>query len=445
MIGARLHLGADDGFSLVELLVAVTFLAAGVMALVGTFDLSRNLITLSERKEAAVHVGEREMERIHSLPYSQVALTTAPLNNADPKHPASYVTDGTPSSYRYDQPDGASENLVVDATNGALVTETPWSDGRLAGTVHSFVTTVDDAAVTGADNYRRVTLAITVAGVGGPAKATLVTSLIRDPGAAEENPLVNPQTTCTNATGQTVTCYRGIGHASSTAWFLHDTPASASARQPITGGHPSHDTVGPTAVPDLLSAAAPEAATPTPPLHDYSEELVRPAAERLGRGLLRGPRCDEAPSASRSLSAFWVTTPLADSASLSGEGGLTLYSAASGGSPVESTICAAFYRVGGDLATLGTAPPTQIGRASYGPAQWPEALERVSFAFDFAASDVAVAAGERVGLLLWAADAPAGGLALAYDHPDSRSSLQLNATPGTSPGRGGPPCAGCSY
>lgn len=431
--------------SLVELLVAVTFLAAGVMALVGTFDLSRNLITLSERKEAAVHVGEREMERIHSLPYSQVALTSTPPHSADATHPASYVTDGTPSTYRYDQPDGASENLVVDAARGALAAETPWSDGRLSGTLHTFVTAVDDPAVTGTDDLRRVTLAITVDGTGGPAKATLVSSLVRDPGAAEENPLVNPQTTCTNATGQTVSCYRGIGRTSSNAWFLHDTPASASERQPITGGHPSHDTVGPAGVPDLLSATAPEATSPSPPLYDYSEDLVRPAAERLGRGLLPGPGCDEAPSASRSLSAFWVTTPLASAATFTGEGGLTLYSAASGGVPAESTICAAFYRVGGDLTALAGAPPAEIGRASYGPAPWPRALERVSFSFDFAASDVAVGAGERVGLLLWAAEAPTGGLALAYDHPDFRSSLQLNATSGTNSGGGGPPCAGCSY
>jgi Tfp pilus assembly protein PilV len=435
---------AEAGFSLIELMVAVTFVASGAMALASTLEASRALVTLSERKEAAAHVGQQEMERIHSLPYAQVALTSTPSHSADPVHPAYYVTNGTPSTYRYSQPAGASEPLVTDATNGTLAAVTTWSDGRLSGELHRFVTSVDDAtadggAIDGSENYRRVTLAITVSGAGGPKKPTLVSSLVRDAGDGDENPLANPQTTCRDSAGQTVSCWRGIGRSSSRAWFLYDTPASAGTRQAIVADHPTHTTVGAGASPDLLGETAPPDASPLPPLRDYSSEIAGDYAG--GRALLRGATCAQAPSDDPKRSAYWVSPPLAAATTLTGEGGLTVYTQSLGGVSGEGTLCAAFYRAPNGLADT----PVQLGRASYGPAQWNEALGRVSFSFDFAPTDVTVGVGERVGVRLWASQGADLDLVLAYDHPTYRSSLQLNVTGGTPPSGGDPPCAGCSY
>ena len=438
------RIGTEAGFSLVELMVAVTFVAGGALALVGTLDASRALVTLSERKEAAAHVGEQEMERIHSLPYAQVALTSTPAHDASPTHPAYHVTNGAPSTYRYSQPSGASEPLVADATNGTLAAVSSWSDGRLSGEIHRFVTAVDDAtadggAADGDENYRRVTLAVTVSGTGGPEKPTLIASLVRDAGEGDENPLLSPQTTCRDAAGQTVSCWRGIGRSSSRAWFPYDTPATAGDRQPPVADHPTHATVGPGAVPDLLGEMAPPDASPAPALRDYSSEIAGDYAG--GRAVLRGATCAGVPGDDPQRGAYWVTAPLAAATTFTGEGGLTLYSQTLGGAQGEGTLCAAFYRAPNALG--GT--PVELGRAAYGPAHWNEVLGRVSFSFDFATSDVTVPAGERLGLRLWTSQASARDLVLAYDHPTYRSSLQLNVTGGTPPAGGEPPCAGCSY
>src|SRR5918998_4834947 len=96
----RRCLAAEDGFTLFELLVAITLLAVGLIALVGTFDGSRDLVSVAEKTEVASHRAERELERILSMSYASVAHPSTPLASTDSADPASYVNGG---NYQYDQ------------------------------------------------------------------------------------------------------------------------------------------------------------------------------------------------------------------------------------------------------------------------------------------------------------------------------------------------------
>ena len=58
------RLANEDGFTLFELLIAMAITAVGLMALVSSFDHSRELVSVAEKTEVASHQAERAMERV---------------------------------------------------------------------------------------------------------------------------------------------------------------------------------------------------------------------------------------------------------------------------------------------------------------------------------------------------------------------------------------------
>lgn len=188
------RLANEDGFTLFELLIAMAVTAVGLMALVSSFDHSRELVSVAEKTEVASHQAERAMEQVLATPYAQVAHVTAPVHSDDTTNPAFYVTG---SSYQWDQ--GAtgpqSDNLEV-AANGLITNVANWQDStsRLTGKTYTFVTRTGDlcptytpaggtTACTGDQRGRRVTVAVTVDGPRPLNKPVLISSLMIDPAA----------------------------------------------------------------------------------------------------------------------------------------------------------------------------------------------------------------------------------------------------------------------
>src|SRR4051794_23792110 len=175
------HGRCEAGFTMIELMIAVFVMVGGLMALVGTFDVSRQLTRLSERKEAATHVGEREAEKVLSLSYPKIGMSTVPSHSSDPANPRFYVTDGdgtNPSTYKWSQRPGAptpNTEPLMDAGSGQVVPgpET-WTDTKsgVTGKLYRFVTWVNDTKCgpdpatlcPGSQDYKRVTIALTVDG-----------------------------------------------------------------------------------------------------------------------------------------------------------------------------------------------------------------------------------------------------------------------------------------
>jgi prepilin-type N-terminal cleavage/methylation domain-containing protein len=193
-VAAR-RLASEDGFTLIELLIAMTVTAVGLMALVSSFDHSRNLVSLAEKTEVATHRAERQMEQVLALPYGQIAHRIPPVNDPDPASPANYVSG---LNYQWDQgPTGPrSEILRVDAVNGStLLDVTPWQDSesRLQGEVHTFATQTGDLCptytppsggpqrCTGTERGTRVTVAVTVDGPRPLRRPVLISAVITDP------------------------------------------------------------------------------------------------------------------------------------------------------------------------------------------------------------------------------------------------------------------------
>jgi prepilin-type N-terminal cleavage/methylation domain-containing protein len=180
----------EEGMTLIELLVAAVLVAVGVLALFSVLDGARHLVTTSEKNDVAAHQGEAEIERILALDYGTVALTAAPTHSATTTDPDFYVQAS--GAYQWDQSatPKPADPMVVDPTAGSLTHVSTWSDGqsRLSGSIYRYVTWVDDPNITGTQDAKRVTLAVTVNNTGPGAasnlkKPVLVSSIVIDPKA----------------------------------------------------------------------------------------------------------------------------------------------------------------------------------------------------------------------------------------------------------------------
>ena len=448
---------AESGFTTIELLLAVLVGSVGIISLVGTLDVSRRVTSYSEMKEAASHVAEQKMEELRAIRYGKLALNgnPSPAGSTDADEPPYFLSTnaaGTPV-YRWNQaasaPAGHTEPLVIDAAAGSVpATAEPWTDGRTRGTVYRYVTCAtteetDDECDQGPATtaYKRITVAVTVDNKFGPKEPILTSTLVGNPetNAGEgQNPLESPNTQCVNDLGQLVECTQSVPGAVHT-YYLYDTPATNLARQDIVGSHPTHPTVAPSGtctsgdsggcpVPDLMAADPPPSPTVMPPLYNYSSEITGGSTPG-GAVVRRDTSCDGSVTTTDNTKGhMWVTPPLAEDMTLSGDAAMSVSSQTFNGASAGAGVCVSFLNVPGDMSNLVATPPAVLGVASHTRPSWPKTPANVGFALDFlgSAPAVTIPAGNRLGVRIWTASSSGADLVFLYDHPLHASLIQVN-------------------
>jgi len=187
------HAAADErGIGIVEAVVSAALLLTGIVAALTVLDGSRELTSVTERFQTAVHHGEQALEQARAADVAALA-TTAPAsaNTGDTGDPRRFVS-GTSFDWDMDTGTAAPEPLVVRADG--LPSRTRWGteatggDGRVAGTIDRFVTTASSEPPV----LKRVTVVVRVDG-GSPARPVVLSSLVSAGSAPAALPAPVPQ------------------------------------------------------------------------------------------------------------------------------------------------------------------------------------------------------------------------------------------------------------
>ncbi len=447
LIARALPLRVDaQGFTVIEQVIAMFILIVGLLAVVGAFDSARKLSLLSERETTIAHRAQLEIERLQAVPYSKLAMISAPSSSSEASNPDYYV-GGAGATYQWDPTKQETEPLVISGSGVVPAIGTEWREGSLSGSIYDFVTWHTDplceaenkskgekeSACPPSEDYKRLTVVATVTDPGGtPVTPVRVSTLIADPNAApkgkpvdgKQNPLESPETKC----GEThEPCTSGIDSGNAQTLFLHDSPACAPGTcTPTTpsSNHETHPTVAsPGPKPDLMDTSSPTATT----LYNYSGSTA--ATEYAGgRVMVPDVECSATPSNENAKDELWVTDPLTTNTVLKGVGGLSFYTQTVDEVEATGTLCLGIYEVPESIANLLSEKPKLIGStASYTPdGSWPRSLTEVSFIFKFDSSSVTVDSGKRIGLRIWPAASSKSKIAIAYDTTAYPSILQLN-------------------
>ncbi len=439
----------QEGFTIIEVMIAalVILLALGVVitSAVGFRDLAGT----DQTKAAATKVAQQELERLRAIGWEALEMNGTPVaSGSSANDPLSSVylsgTNYRPATDAQSQPlaIGAAPDVGEIDTRSVSATVTPWettaagssASDRIAGNLYRFVTYGDDTtctACTGTQDYKRITVAVTVT---SPTRAAIAAPIILSTQVA--NPADALVTTTTTA---------GAPPAPTNylTYYQYDTKAIFSTRQAQTASHSKHSTKD---KPDLMDQDPPPDPNADPnnpgqtiPTYDYSSDIS--SAALIGRGIKKDSLCDKYDDDNKVM--FWVGPILASPVKVTGNAIADIYAQTLDGLTHPGRFCYSIWDVPGTLASDGKVVGTvniigTAGSVELNPMY--TAFAEVQFNFRFlpvGATYYTVATGRRIGLKLTVSDhlaAPnasttANDLVFMYDHSDYPSSIGLETTP----------------
>jgi|GEM_PF-2192312 len=479
----------EHGFTLIEIVAAAMVLLVGVLATFYVFESSQALTLTSERQSVLAHRATLELERIKSLPYSQVALTGTSSSWSTNPNSYTYVggpnggsglsgtcpanSNGAAPTYQPDHSQGGSsafESLVINGctytlngststvSGGTIAPVTPWSAGGVTGTTYDFVTWTSDPTCSQTstpgsncpttNDYKRITIVVTVNG-SQPTKPAILTAYLTPPNSSTHDPLDGVGTQCVDANGNQVSCTGAGGGSPGPPQSLCDesyTNSSCGSGPPCSG-NTLHDTlyaVGATAAtPDLLGSSDPtESCTPNPPCFATDAGCGSGCTSNCG-GLpipptpppSSGSPCVTPPTDNQHVHS-WVSQPLPSNTSITytGWGSFTGYWGLlnpSNGASVNATICVGVYVVPqGVLGSVsGNLLATQIGVAASPTVTIGSIVTPYTFNFNLGRTytiDTSVLSQARIEFIVWVvAAAGSPSVSLYYDQAQFASQIEL--------------------
>jgi hypothetical protein len=446
----------EDGFTIVEVLVAALVLVAGSFA---TFGLLRAAALNTQRakgSQVALDRAQQEIEALRSLPNEQLALTAAPPGTTEPLSPNLRVRNGEFALTK--TPLGDYGNLVVNGgslyrggfVSGGVVNPgpTPFSSGDVSGDVYRYVvwrndTSCPEATCPGTQDFKRIVVAVRLDKAGNQASERGYVEVQSDFINPEDSPLKDPVA-------------GADGVVTAQQFFVSDTPCSSSGvttRAAISASHALHNTLGTCAsgpqtgatpgAPDTLVLGSPPDPYPEDPSlpaeYNYSNDYPLPTAPEAARGIqLRRDEttgCHWVPTG-KSVPQWqvhrWVTDPLPIDFKMSGQVTLSIPSRAVKEANTGTLCIFLFDREDTGAGGNDLRLTNKVGGAEYwqyvppsGTSTWPQKWFDVIQTMTFN-GPVTIKKGHRLGLALSVnGNTGADALALMYDHPNYRARIEV--------------------
>jgi len=434
----------EHGFTIIEVVVAVALISVGVASTLRVFGASGRTAVRAQQSEVAVSQAQGEIDKLKTVPYGALALTSPPPSSADPKDPGSRV-EGTSLRIR----SNLSEQFVMTPAQGQAAAVQPGPESfsvglgatPITGRIYRYVTWRDESCLPllcdGTQNTKRLTVAVAIDPTGGSsARAPIWSStVVVDPDAAPPGSQAPPRGG--PGAGDPVTAQ---------SFYLYDTPCGQGQRQPVTASHDTHDTAsaGPSAAdnstcdnpdpahqPDLMGATAPSDDGQSS-LFEYSSDLT---GDYPGGLALRhkGVECRSSyspadatnPDAAGKWSVHaWSTAGLPKLFHLSRLVTLSLFTVSLGGATGTGKLCATLID---RQVTAGVPTDRVLGTGIYDLSTWPTTIRRLTFSFNLPQAED-VQQDHRLVLALQLRGESDNDVALVYDHPLYASLLEVATT-----------------
>jgi hypothetical protein len=401
MRGAR----EEDGFTLIEVLVAAIILVMAATAVFGVLTAATRNAQRAQATQVALDKAQEEIEKLHSIPYDELALKTTPGHVTAPLNP-NYRVSGANFALKR-EPLGELAEMVVngrelygggEVKGSVLPGPIKFQEGNVRGKLYRYIVWRDDPTCPaseigtedfcpGPQDYKQIIVAAQLDTPGNESferNYVEVQSQVANPdtraqrstqgiepgnggrgggGKQEEEELekeLEEDQTGGYSSGKAITAQQ---------FYLSDTPCSPSgstAREEISGDHLLHNTLGTcesglqtgqtrNGAPDTLVRASPPDPAPedesNPPLYDYSSDsyLEPPSGSDNGLQLLHDDSagCNNPPKSSVHPEAKmhrWVTDKMTRNFKLSGTVTLEFYSRTLGEASYPATICAFLFK-----------------------------------------------------------------------------------------------------
>jgi prepilin-type N-terminal cleavage/methylation domain-containing protein len=440
----------EQGFTLVELLIAMALTAVGVAATLGVFGASGRTTVISQNSEVGAQQAQAELDRLSKLRYRDLALTSTPVGSTNVKNP-NYRVSGSNFNVRA----GLTEPMVTTAGAGGTAKVDPGptdfsvgqSGSTITGKIYRYVTWRDENCPAnicdGAQNTKRVIVAVSLDPIANSAQRAPLwfSTVIADPSAAPA--------------GYTGTSGGGSGTGTNTSaqiFYLYDDACDNEAWDGSTYTAPSADhnsrntaQTGPSGSsnstcdnsdsmkqPDAMGKQ-PSPGSSSTPLYKYSSDLA--GSYPGGLAMMRtGNSCRTSySSADASNTAVpnkwsvhaWTTPVMATNAfHLSGRATVSVWTQTVGGVSGRGFLCATLVERN---VSSGVPSDTTIGSTTYDVSAWPSTRRRLSFTFTVS-PQVDIDVGHQLMLVLHLRGESAQDIALLYDHPSYQSLLEVETT-----------------
>lgn len=492
------RLDAEDGFTLIEVLIAAVILALASLATFGILSAATRNAARAQATQVALDKAQEEMEKLHALSYSELALKRPPEPDPDPMNP-NYRVGPENTFFVKRQPLGEPATLVFnggtereskEGTKGGMVTPgpVPFTDGNVSGEIYRYIVWRNDPTCPesevgsedfcpGKQDYKQLIVAVKL---DSPVAQSAETNYVE-----VQSQVSNPNTQALRSTqgdepglgGGNGDPEGGLGENSNTGkavtaqqFFLSDTSCSATGtttRQPITGDHLLHNTLGVCAsgpqtgseipgAPDTLLREAPPDPAPAdesnPPLYDYSSDsyLDLPQSPETDKGVQLQQDdtvgCNYEPTSTVTPEAKvhrWVTDKMPREFKLNGTVTLEFYSRTLNEQSYPATVCVYLFDRHEEPRPEGAVhwTDTRMKDAVTGSYYWTYAAQGNSFwprtewtklrLTMHIAEPKPIPAEDRLGVALSveAGTTPADvGIPIMYDHPNYPTRLEVETT-----------------